>query len=256
MCKVNATGCNERHPWRLRALAARRRPFSSVRKTLFRRGFTARATHVPHAFSCAFALAFLLALSGAGAASAAGKADDPLPLSASGAAEVRLARVDIAPVPLETAPSSITTGIPCGMTDMCGQDPCLCGAVDEYGACACNGRKETLPAFALAEGSEGPVRLVALFDKAYLVPVASGEADVRVVASFPHYEPAETTLHVIVEPLAPLDIAKIAGMLVVFAALVLGVFLAARTFCRSVRRRLQYRRLQRRGRRPESSEQA
>ncbi len=250
---MNATGCSEKHPWRLRTLAVRRRPFPSVRKTPLRRGF---ATSAPPALSCACALAFLLALSGAGAAFAVGKAADPAPLSVSGAAEVRLARVDIAPVPLETAPSSITTGIPCGMTDMCGQDPCLCGAVDEYGACACNGREETLPAFALAEGSEGPVRIVTLFGKAYLVPVASGEADVRVVASFPHYEAAETTLHVIVEPFAPLDVAKIAGILAVFAALVLGVFLAVRTFCRSVRRRLQYRRLRRSGRRPESSEQA
>ncbi|MCH4184850.1 MAG: hypothetical protein LKF61_05120, partial [Eggerthellaceae bacterium] len=52
---------------------------------------------------------------------------------------IDLACIDMIALPVNTDPDSIQTGVPCGMLEMCGQDPCLCGSVDSYGACACNG---------------------------------------------------------------------------------------------------------------------
>ena len=141
-------------------------------------------------------------------------------IEVTGDTELHLSRIDIASVSLETNPASITTGIPCGMTDMCGQDPCLCGAVDEYGACACNGTEETFPSFTLVESDVNNVCIVELFGKAYFVPISAGEADVRVSVSLPHYETTETTMHVVVEPLGVFDVAKVAGVLLACAVLV------------------------------------
>lgn len=151
------------------------------------------------------------------------KKEDPA-LLMTGQTDIALSRVDVVELPVQTTPGSIVTGIPCGMLEMCGQDPCLCGAVDEWGACACNGRETTYPTFALTCDTEGVVGLVQAFGRTYLVALGTGATDAVVTAELAHHEPATLDVHVEVAPFAPLDALKLAGALV---ALVVAVALVA-----------------------------
>jgi hypothetical protein len=91
---------------------------------------------------------------------------------------------------LAVSPTTIETGLNCGMTEMCGIDPCLCGYPDSYGACACNGLEKTRVTLAIQSDSPATVGVLRLGDACWLVPLASGDATIRVAASLPHYEGA------------------------------------------------------------------
>lgn len=172
-------------------------------------------------------------------------ADEPLVMQMTGESQVSLGRIDIKPLPVTTTPDVIVTGVPCGMVEMCGQDPCLCGATDEYGSCACNGRVDTRPQFSLTCDQDGVVALVSVFDRWFLVSLGTGSTEATLTASLPHYEEASMSLSVTVEAFSVLDVLKIivgvavvlallAALVFVVRALVRGVVRLART----VRRRM------------------
>lgn len=149
---------------------------------------------------------------------------------------IELPRVDLFMLPLQVSPESIQTGIPCGMLDMCGQDPCLCGSPDAYGACACNGITTTYPTLDVRSSDTGVVQVVWLFGKPYLLATGSGTATVSVDASLIHYNGASCTLQVQVDGFGPLDAAKIVALLCTAVAAVLVVLLAVRAIVRGIGR--------------------
>lgn len=153
---------------------------------------------------------------------------------------IELARVDAVALPARTDPASIETGIPCGMLEMCGQDPCLCGSVDQWGACACNGTHDTRPVYTMSCDDEGIVAVVDLFGTSYLVALGTGETDAVLRAELPHHDAGEAQVHVEVAPFGPLDAAKLLGALAlalgVLAGLAAGVRAAVRGIGRLVRR--------------------
>lgn len=139
-----------------------------------------------------------------------------------------------APVPLDvsTTPESIETGISCGMSDMCGEDPCLCGAADEYGSCACNGLETTIPTVEVTSSS-GAVVAVQAGGSWYAVGVMPGQADLTVTTNLKHFEPSTQTVQVSAVP--GMGTAVTAGTLVLAIALVAGVVRAAVHTARSRR---------------------
>lgn len=151
------------------------------------------------------------------------------------AADVSLSRVDIAALPVQCDPQSIQVGVPCGMTEMCGQDPCLCGRVDEYGACACNGTREVSPTYTVEFDTPGVARTVELFGTTYLVPLGEGETQVTVTAHLAHHADATATATVRVQGFGALDAAKLVGLLACAAALIAAVVFAVRGLVRAVR---------------------
>ena len=151
------------------------------------------------------------------------------------AADVSLSRVDIVALPVQCDPQSIQVGVPCGMTEMCGQDPCLCGRVDEYGACACNGTREVSPTYTVEFDTPGVACAVELFGATYLVPLGSGETQATVTAHLAHHADAAATAMVRVQGFGVLDAAKLVGLLACAAALVAAVAFVVRGLVRVVR---------------------
>lgn len=151
------------------------------------------------------------------------------------AADVSLSRVDITALPVQCDPQSIQVGVPCGMTEMCGQDPCLCGRVDEYGACACNGTREVSPTYTVEFDTPGVARAVELFGTTYLVPLGAGETQATVTAHLAHHADATVTSTVRVQGFGALDAAKLVGLLACAAALIAAVVFAVRGLVRAVR---------------------
>lgn len=151
------------------------------------------------------------------------------------AADVSLSRVDIAALPVQCDPASIQVGVPCGMTEMCGQDPCLCGRVDEYGACACNGTREVGPTYTVEFDTSGVACAVELFGTAYLVPLGAGETQATVTAHLAHHADTAATATVRVQGFGVLDAAKLAGLLACVAGLIAAVAFAVCALVRAVR---------------------
>lgn len=149
-------------------------------------------------------------------------------------ASISMARIDIVALPAQTTPASIETGIPCGMLEMCGQDPCLCGAVDPWGACACNGTQETRPTFLLACDQEGVVGMVEAFGTTYLVSLGTGSTDAVVRAELPHHGAAEATTRVEVAPFGFMDVLKLLAAALAVAAACATVFFMVRAAVRGV----------------------
>lgn len=168
-------------------------------------------------------------------AALAANGDEPASLEISGSSKVQLARIDIVELPVQTTPASIHTGIPCGMTEMCGQDPCLCGAVDEWGACACNGVTETRPSFMLACDVEGIVGTFDLFGHTYMVALGTGATDAVVSAGLPHHQTAQMNMSIEVAPFGLLDAGKLMIVLVVAMLVCAIVVLAVRCCVAAVR---------------------
>lgn len=140
----------------------------------------------------------------------------------SGGGSMSLAAVDVVLLPVDCTPESIETGVPCGMTEMCGQDPCLCGAVDDWGACACNGTRTTRPSWALSLGGYAgeTVHLVDFAGRTWVVSLGLGgtSADGVLSASLVHYDGASMRMHVDVAPFGVLDFLKaLVALLAVFS---------------------------------------
>lgn len=124
-------------------------------------------------------------------------------------------------VSVATTPSSIRTGINCGMGDMCGLDPCLCGsAVDDWGVCACNGLKTTRPSVSVESKTPSVARAVNLRGHFILWPLRTGEAKLVVHGSLVHYQSADSVI----------SIKMTVGTLVGFYALVVLAFVLAAGF--------------------------
>ena len=166
---------------------------------------------------------------------AAGGEEDPA-LSLELPERIELARVDVVALPASTDPASIEVGVPCGMLEMCGQDQCLCGAVDAWGACACNGVREARPSFSLSCDAEGVVALVEVLGTPYLVALGTGSTEAVVSAELPHHRGASASATVEVAPLGPLDVAKVVGALAVLAAVAALAALAVRRVARAARK--------------------
>lgn len=99
-------------------------------------------------------------------------------------------------VQVECDPASIEVGISCGMSDMCGESPCLCGAPDAWGDCACNGFETIAPTVTVSSSNAlvaWPVQTDAGWE---LVSVLPGDAELTVSASLKHYDDAAQTLQV------------------------------------------------------------
>lgn len=208
----------------------------------------------------ALALACLCMLGvGGGQAFGASSAREPDPLAIECDAEMSLARVDIRALPASTDPASIETGVPCGMTEMCGLDPCLCGATDSWGACACNGRTDTFPTYSIEADVPGVVQLVEVFGTAYVVAVGSGSTDVVVTAELAHHESARAVMHVEVASFGVLDAVKLVCALAAVVLVCALVVLCVRAVVRRVRNavaRVRRRRAERREEARRGQEQA
>jgi hypothetical protein len=102
-------------------------------------------------------------------------------------------------------PAAIQTGLDCGMPEMCGLDPCLCGIPDAYGACACNGTRETTPTIHVSFDTPGVVALARVGKAFWLVPLRLGDVELSVEGTLVHHNSDAATISVHVEaPLAPL----------------------------------------------------
>lgn len=150
--------------------------------------------------------------------------DETMTLKASIAGEsgtTSLSGGELASVQFVTDPQEIEVGITCGMSDMCGQDPCLCGATDSYGACACNG-KETISSSVTVLSSDSSVAYVVEAGNSYkLVGLGKGEADITIHATLKHHKDVTQVVHVNVGSVSPLYLgAWIVALIACVAALV------------------------------------
>ncbi len=123
-----------------------------------------------------------------------------------------------------TDPVSIEAGIDCGMVDMCGIEPCLCGSADAWGGCSCNGLQTLEPTISYTSSDESVVRVEQAWGRTWLVPVGPGTATLSCTASLKYFE--DTTLQVAVEvgSLAVADAALAGTALAVLVVVVLVVW--------------------------------
>lgn len=181
--------------------------------------------------------------------------DDP-PLLMSLPSMIDVGRTTWLELPATCDPATIEVGIPCGMLEMCGQDPCLCGAVDDYGACACNGKQWVTPTFTLTFEEEGIVTTAEAFGKTYLVPLKSGTVNAVVHAELPHHQPSEAHVQIHVKGWEFVDIAKVAGAVLLVAAVLAGLAFGVRAIVRAGRRASGRRREKRAKRQAEAEQEA
>ena len=127
-------------------------------------------------------------------------------------------------VSASTNPASIEVGIDCGMVDMCGIEPCLCGSADAWGGCSCNGLQTLEPTISYASSDESVVRVEQAWGRTWLVPVGPGTATLSCTASLKYFE--DTTLQVAVEvgALTAADGALAGTALAALAVIVLAVW--------------------------------
>lgn len=208
--------------------------------------------HLPYLPLFAAVLACVLLLAGllfAGlpqaALAAPGSEDEDPVLNLTVPSHIDLERIGFLEVPAQTDPATIEVGIPCGMLEMCGQDPCLCGAVDDYGACACNGKEWITPTYTVDFAEEGIATTVDFNGTTYLVPLSTGQVDVVIHAALPHYRESAVHATVFVHGFTVTDFLKILGALAVVAAVIAGVFFGVRAVVRTVRKLAARRRAKR-----------
>lgn len=130
-------------------------------------------------------------------------------------------------LPVTCDPQSIECGMSCGMSDMCGESPCLCGAADQWGDCACNGTQTTCPELELATGDSSSVQVFKVGDDWYLFGLG-GSTDVTATAALKHYDTGTQTLHVQVGGVGGAFFLALALLVCIVAALVFGVRAGAR----------------------------
>ncbi len=110
--------------------------------------------------------------------------------------QVETARFAPQELGVAVSPASIEVGISCGMPDMCGIDPCLCGTPDAYGACACNGLKTITPSVTYASSRPEVATVEKAFGKVWLVPHGKGKTTVTMTAKLKHYQTASVEVPV------------------------------------------------------------
>lgn len=125
-------------------------------------------------------------------------------------------------VTVSVLPQFIETGVDCGMPDMCGIDPCLCGSCDSWGSCSCNGLKRTCPTVTATASAPGLLSVRVKDGKLLVKGIKEGESQVTVTASLKHFEPVSRTITVQVAPCETGKRLFIGGfILAAFAAVVL-----------------------------------
>lgn len=155
-----------------------------------------------------------------------------------GTARLSIARLCPMAVTATCDPASIEAGISCGMDWMCGLRPCLCGAADEWGGCACNGTETVCPDVTFTSSDEGIVRVVQFAGKTWLVPVGEGTATVTCSAALRYHEDAQAAVEVTVGGMTGADAALIGccvGAAAIVAALVAAICMLVRRMRRKKR---------------------
>ena len=196
----------------------------------------------------ALALACSCALGGVspafGAASTAERVEEPVRVEAvttgllgidataavgEGGAGETLALPRFTPVAVSAAcsPGVIDVGVDCGMPDMCGIDPCLCGSADAWGGCSCNGIEQVAPTVTYESSDQGVVRVEQAFGRAWLVPAGPGEATVTVTASLKYHETTTASVPVTVTGPAAAD-AAVGGIALAAVAVVIAAAFGVR----------------------------
>ena len=123
-----------------------------------------------------------------------------------------------------TDPVSIEAGIDCGMVDMCGIEPCLCGSADAWGGCSCNGLQTLEPTISYASSDESVVRVEQAWGRTWLVPVGPGTATLSCTASLKYFEDTSFQVAVEVGALTAADGALAGTALAALAVIVLAVW--------------------------------
>ena len=125
---------------------------------------------------------------------------------------------------IESDPSSVEVGVSCGMSDMCGESPCLCGAEnDAWGDCACNGLETLAPAITVSSSNTAVAWPVQVGGTWHVVTLLPGEAQVQVSASLKHYDDAVQTLQLKADAPGGLLIAAVIVVAAVVVAAATGV---------------------------------
>lgn len=133
-------------------------------------------------------------------------------------------------------PESIDAGVDCGMSWMCGIEPCLCGSADAWGGCSCNGMQTLYPSVRYESDDESVLRVVeGLHGEVWLIPVGRGAATLVCTASLKNYEDTAVSYTVEVGEIGAVDAAFV-GLAVLAAALVGGVCVAFAQLARAIGR--------------------
>lgn len=93
-------------------------------------------------------------------------------------------------------PQSIETGIDCGMPDMCGVDPCLCGSADAWGYCSCNGLKKILPTIKATAADPGIIDVNVQNGQILVRGIKPGTSTVKITVGLMHFAGASRMVSV------------------------------------------------------------
>lgn len=142
--------------------------------------------------SCSFVIILLFIFSG--------KAEADAPLSFVAPRVVTVSAGLSQTVTLQSSPHSAALGIACGMSDMCGMDPCTCGNPDQWGHCACNGTKQTPVSYKAVVRDSSVTKVTVSNGKLKINGLSAGSTKVTVTAHLEHYTDAVQTVTVTVKP--------------------------------------------------------
>lgn len=157
-----------------------------------------------------------------------------------GATGTEVAANRLVPMELDVAtdPKTAKFGVDCGMPEMCGLDPCLCGVPDAYGQCACNGTEDVAPTVSYQSSDAGVATVEEAFGRTWIVPHGTGDTKVTVTARLAHHQDATYPIPVHVGGPTVTDAGAVAGA----ALLAAVVALLVRFTVRRLRIRRQARR--------------
>ena len=129
-------------------------------------------------------------------------------------------------------PQTVEAGISCGMADMCGLEPCLCGKSDAWGSCACNGMETLSPQVTYASSDPNVVEVCTFMGKTFLVPHSDGEATITCTGSVRHYLDGEAVVKVKVDGFNGIDIVHLVLVLIVIDFVATWVYFGRRALKR------------------------
>ena len=128
-------------------------------------------------------------------------------------------------------PASASFGIDCGMPEMCGIDPCLCGSADTWGACSCNGYEECYPDIECVVDDPSIVAVDTRDDGIFLRAAGNGTSTVKVRASMAHHDDAVAEFVVHAGGMRAADFALV-GIVVLVIAIVAAAVVGIVAFVR------------------------
>lgn len=136
---------------------------------------------------------------------------------------------------ITTDPASISVGLECTMNDLCGIDPCTCGKPDAWGHCACAGFQEVAPTVTVTSSDESVASVVEALGTRWVVPHAAGKATITIHAELQHFQPADYTFDLEVQPFGAVDALLITAAVSLLVLMAIGVFFLVRGVVRAVR---------------------